>query len=153
MRKLSVIVMAMLFCLIPICFYAAEKDAAGCKDHPLISRMPGYYIAACNEIPAGADIDIIKGEITETVHFEGKSSVFSYMPQPDAKIKISEAQLLNDFDQAIKKMNGNRFGITYGQKWPVYAITKDGKNFWIILLVNSGKYFDGSYACRIIEKN
>jgi OOP family OmpA-OmpF porin len=153
MRKLSVIVMVMLFCLLPVSFYATEKDTAGCKDHPLIPRMPGYYIAGCNEIPAGADIDIIKGEITETVHFEGKSSVFSYMPQPDAKTKLSEAQLLNDFENAIKKMNGNLFGITYGQKWPVYTITKDGKKSWIILLVDSGKYFNGSYACRIIEKD
>lgn len=153
MRKLSVIVMVMVFCLLPISFYAAEKDAPGCKDHPLIPRMPGYYIAGCNEIPARADIDIIKGEITETVHFEGKSRVFSYMPQPDSKTKLSEAQLLNGFENAIKKMNGNLFGITYGQRWPVYTITKDDKKFWIILLVDSGKYFNGSYACRIIENN
>jgi hypothetical protein len=50
-------------------------------------------------------------------------------------------------------MNGTLFGITYGQKWLVYTIAKDGKKFWIVLLVNSGQYFTGSYACRIIEKN
>lgn len=153
MRKLSVMVMLVLFCLLPVSCYAAEKDAGGCKDHPLIPKMPEYYIADCNEIPAMADIDIIKGEITETVHFEGKSSVFSYMPQPDAKTKLSETQLRSDFESAIKKMNGTLFGITYGQKWPVYTIIKGGKKFWIILLVNSGKYYNGSYACRIIEKN
>lgn len=153
MRKLLVIVMLVLFCLLPISFYAAAKDAAGCKDHPLIPKMPEYYIAGCNDISAMADIDIIKGEITETVHFEGKSSVFSYMLQPDAKTKPSETQLRNDFENAIKKMNGTLFGITYGQKWPVYTIIKDSRKFWIILLIDSGKYYNGSYACRIIEKN
>jgi OOP family OmpA-OmpF porin len=152
MRKMYVIVMTMLFCLLPVSFYAAEKDADGCKDHPLIPRMPGYYIAGCNEIPAGADLDIIKGKITESVHFEGKSIAFSYMPQPELKTKPSEVQLRSYFENAVKKMNGTLFGITYGQKWPVYTIVKDGKKFWIILMVNSGKYYDGSYACRIIEK-
>ena len=27
--------------------FAQEKDAAGCKDHPLISRMKNYYITSC----------------------------------------------------------------------------------------------------------
>jgi hypothetical protein len=71
MIKMSVIVMTLLFCLLPFSLCAAEKDADGCKDHPLIPRMPGYYIAGCNESPAGADLDIIKENITESVRFEG----------------------------------------------------------------------------------
>jgi OmpA-OmpF porin, OOP family len=152
MRKKYVIAMTILFCLLPATFYAAEKDAAGCKDHPLIPRMPGYYIAGCNETPAGADLDIIKGETTESVHFEGKSIAFTYMPQPELKTKPSEAELRSHFENTVKKLNGSLFGITYGQQWPVYTAVKDGKNFWIILLINSGKYFTGSYSCRIIEK-
>ncbi|MFH0975818.1 MAG: hypothetical protein V1874_08550 [Spirochaetota bacterium] len=153
MRKNFVIVMTMLFCLLPASFYAAEKDAEGCKDHPLIPRMTGYYIAGCNKVPAGADLDIIRGNITESVRFEGKSIVFLYRPQPDLKIKPSEAQVRSHVGDAVKKLNGTLFGITYGQEWPVYAVDKDGKKFWIVLLINSGKYFTGSYTCRIIEKD
>ena len=29
----------------------AQDDAAGCKDHPLFTRMPGYYIAEYQESP------------------------------------------------------------------------------------------------------
>lgn len=152
MRKMPVAVMLVLVCLLSVNGYAAEKDAAGCQDHPLIPRMPEYYIAGCNEIPAGADLDIIKGDVTESVHFEGKSSVFLFMPQPDAKTKLSEAQLRGDFENAVKKMGGTLFGLTFGQKWPVYTIAKEGKAFWLLLMVDSGEYFKGSYACRIIEK-
>jgi OmpA-OmpF porin, OOP family len=152
MRKMPLIIMTMLLCLLPASFFAEEKDADGCKDHPLIPRMPGYYIAGCSEIPAGADMDIIKGDVTESVHFEGKSVAISYRVQPDLKIKPTEAQLRSYFEKTIKKMNGTLFGLTYGQKWPVYSVVKEGKKFWIILLVNSGKYFTGFYTCRIIEK-
>jgi len=145
--------MTIVFSLLPAIFYSAEKDADGCKDHPLIPRLPGYYIAACNETPAGADLDIIKETGTETVHFEGKSTAYSYMPQPDLKTKLTEAQLRSNFENIVKKMNGALFGVTYGQKWPVYTISKDGKNFWIILMITPGKYYTGSYVYRIIEKN
>lgn len=153
MRKMSLLALSMLLCLLPFSLYAAEQDAAGCQDHPLVPRMPDYYIAGCNQVPAGADLDIIKGETTESVHFEGKSTVLLYMPQPDAPTKPTEAKLRSDFENAVKKMNGTLFGLTYGQKWPVYTITKDGKEFWIVLLIDSGEYFKGSYACRIIEKS
>ena len=152
MRKLSVVVITIMLCLLPAGFYAAEKDADGCKDHPLIPRMQGYYIAGCNETPAGADLDVIRGNVTESVHFEGKSIAFVYMPQPDLKTKPDEAWLRSSFENAVKAVNGTLFGITYGQKWPVYSVERDGKKFWIILMINSGTYFTGSYACRIIEK-
>lgn len=153
MKKFILIFVLMLFSITQINFHAAEKDKDGCKDHPLIPRMPEYYIAGCNETPAEADIDIIRNDTTESVHLEGKSSVYLYMPQPDAKTKLSETQLRSDFGNAIEKMNGTFFGITFGQKWPVYTIEKDGKKFWIVLLVNSGEYYNGTYASRIIEND
>ncbi|NTV46782.1 MAG: hypothetical protein HGB11_09775 [Chlorobiales bacterium] len=152
MRKMSVIVMMMLFCLLPIVsVYAAENAPNKCKEHPLVPKIPGYYIVGCSETPAMADLDIIREKNTESVHFEGKSTAYSYMPQPDLKTIPSEAHLRSNFENDIKKLNGTFFGITYGQEWPVYSIVKDGKKYWIILLVTSGKYYDGSYTCRIIE--
>jgi hypothetical protein len=151
MKKIYMMYMTILFCLLSAGSYAAEKDAAGCSDHPLVPRIQGYYISGCNEIPAAADMDIIRGEVTESVRFEGKSIVFSYMQLPDLKTKPDESSLRGDFENAVKKNNGSLFGVTYGQKWPVYTVVKEGRKFWIILLVNSGKYFNGSYACRIIE--
>lgn len=152
MRTLPAAFLTLLFCLLSATLSSAEKDAAGCKDHPLIPRMPGYFIAGCSETPAEADLDIIQGATTTTVHFKGKSSVFLFNPQPDITKKTSEAELRDFVDQAITKMNGSLFALTAGQKWPVYIVAKDGKEYWIVLLIDSGQYFTGSYACRVIEK-
>jgi hypothetical protein len=152
MKKTTAVVITMLFGLLSANLYAAQKDAAGCKDNPLIPRMSGYYIAGCSEAPANSDIDIIKGETTETIHLEGKSVALSYSPQTELKSKPGEAQLRSDFENAVKKQGGTLLGITYGQKWPVYKIVKDGKEFWIVLLINSGEYYTGSFTYRIIEK-
>lgn len=153
MKNIFTIIIFLLCSLSSISTNTAAQDAKGCKEHPLIPRMPNYYISDCNDVPALSDLDIIRGDTTELVHFEGKSSVFMYMPQTDAKTKLSETDLLTNFRSAIEKMDGVFFGVTYGQKWPVYTLEKDGKKYWIILLVNSGEYFTGSYACRIIEIN
>lgn len=153
MKNTFIIIVMMMFSLLFTSTHTAGQNAKGCMDHPLIPKMPEYYIIDCNDVPAEADIDIIRGDTTETVHFKGKSSVYMYMPQSDAKTKLSETELLRNFLNGIQKMNGILFGITYGQKWPVYTLEKDGKKYWIILLVNSGEYYTGSYTCRIIEND
>lgn len=153
MKNYLINIVIILFSLLFTSTFTAGQNANKCKDHPLIPRMPDYYITDCNDVPAESTIDIIRGDTTESVHFQGKSSVYLYMPKPNAKTKLSETELRTNFSNAIEKMNGTLFGITFGQKWPVYAIEKDGKKFWIILLVDSGEYYNGSYACRIIEND
>jgi hypothetical protein len=152
MKKITAIMITMLFGLLSISLNAAEKDAAGCKDHALIPRIPGYYIMGCSNDNAKSDVDITKGNITETIHLEGKSMALLYAPQPELKSKPSESQLRNDFENSIKKQGGTLLGITYGQKWPVYKMSRDGKEYWVVLMINSGAYYTGSYTYRIIEK-
>jgi hypothetical protein len=150
-KKISALVIMMLLCLLPFTLPAAEKDAATCKEHPLSFRMPGYYISDCNESVANADLDIADGKPNETVHVEGKSFGISYSPQPDLASKPSEQALRNAFADAMKKQGGVYLGSTYG-KWPVYKLTKDGKECWVVLLVSFGEYYTGTYACRVVEK-
>jgi hypothetical protein len=151
MKKASVIVMMMLFVLLSGGLSAAEKDAAGCKDHALIPRIKDYYIAGCSKGAATFDADMANGK-DETIHIEGNSTALMYSPQPELRSKPSELQLRSDFENAVKKQGGTLAATTPGQKWPVYKIVKDGKEFWIVLMVNSGQYFTGSYAYRIVEK-
>ncbi|MFH1982317.1 MAG: hypothetical protein ABIL58_10750 [Pseudomonadota bacterium] len=152
MKKVAAIAMTMLFGLLSANLYAVEKDAPGCKDHPLISRMPGYYLIGCSNDDAKSDVDILNGDRTETIHLEGKSMALLYRLQPEIKTKPNEAQLRGDFENAVKKQGGILLGITYGQKWPIYKMVHDGKEFWVVLMIKSGEYFTGPYTCRIIEK-
>jgi hypothetical protein len=150
-RKISAIVAMVLFPLFSINLYAGEKDAAGCRDNPLAPRMPGYYIAECNESFANSDMDITDGKPNETVHIEGKSLGWAFRPQPDLASKPSELQIRGAFADAMKKQGGTLVGTTLN-KWPIYRLNKDGKEFWAVLMVNSGEYYTGMYTCRVIEK-
>jgi OmpA-OmpF porin, OOP family len=150
MKKVSWLVMMLLFGLLSANLYAAEEDAAGCKDHPLIPRMQNYFILGCNEDLATFDADIVNGKITETVHIEGKSMALLYKPQP-AKSHPSEPQLRRDFENAIQKQGGKLVGASSGQKAPVYKIVKNSKNIWVVLMLFSGEYYTGFYTVRIVE--
>lgn len=129
---------------------AAQPDAAGCQDHPLVPRLQGYYISGCSSADAVFDADVSTGKGVETVHIAGKSKAFLYSTQPDLKSKPSEAQLRRDFETTLAKQGGKRVGETYGQKWPIYKLVKNGKEIWVVLMVNSGEYFTGAYAYRIV---
>jgi len=152
MKNKFLMALLMLPGLLTVNLYAAENDAPGCKSHPLIPGMQGYYISGCSSDNAVADFDVQKGKATEAVHVEGKSTAILYKPQPDLKSKPAEAGLKADFGQVITKQGGALVGATPGQKWPVYKLAKDGKEYWIVLLVDGGAYFTGSYGVRVIEK-
>ena len=153
MKKVSAVVMMLLFGLLSANLYAAEKDAAGCKDHPLISRIQGYYIRICSNDVGKFDISMEgPGDRIEAVSVQGKSSALLYNPQPELKAKPSEAKLRSDFENTVKKQGGKVLGVTVGQQWPVYKMDKDGKESWVVLMITSGEYYDGSYGYRIIEK-
>lgn len=154
MKRILIIAIAMLFGLVSATLYAAEKDAAGCKDHPLIPRMQGYYISICSNDTGDSDINLEgTGDRIDVVHIQqAKSMALLYNPQPELKAKPGEAQVRTDFENAIKKQGGKLLGISVGQKWPVYKMDKNGKESWVVLMITSGEYYTGTYGCRIIEK-
>ncbi len=151
MKKILVFAFSLLFCVFLLTLPAAEKDAPGCKDSPLAPRLPGYYIMGCSSGDAVADFDLLKD--AGTIHVEGKSTAVLYAHQPDLKVKEpTEAWLKTEFENMMKKQGGALAATSPGQKWPVYKLASDGKEYWIVLMVDSGEYFTGSYAVRIIEK-
>lgn len=149
MKRVSVFAIVIAVVVLSASLFAAEKDAAGCKDHLLIPRMSDYYIAGCSKTAAEFDFDMTNGD---SAHVEGDSQALIYSPQPELKSTPSEAQLRSHIESAVTKQGGARVGTTRGQKWSVYKLSKDGKQFWIVWMVDSGKYFTGSYAYRIVEK-
>src|SRR4030043_304727 len=44
MHKVIAVILCMLFVLVGLNVSAAEKDRQGSKDHPLLTRMPDFYI-------------------------------------------------------------------------------------------------------------
>jgi hypothetical protein len=152
MKSISAFMTTMLFGLLSASLLVAQKDAAGCKDHPLIPRLQGYYIIGCDNHPANFDADMLNGKNTETVHIEGNSVALLYSPLPELKAKPTEQQLRGYFEDAAKAQGGGLVGTTPGQNWPIYKMVRNRKDFWVVLMVNSGEYYTGSFAYRVIEK-
>jgi outer membrane protein OmpA-like peptidoglycan-associated protein len=101
-----------LFATLVGCFLAvpsapAQEDMKGSQDHPLISRMPGYYIDKyeVNEF-AAFDPTVIGGK---EVHWEGKKYTIDYSRKEGAPA-ISTLQIVRNYEAAIAKVGGKRLG-------------------------------------------
>ncbi len=147
MKKRSAPLLTLLFCLLSANLYAAEKDSPDCSDHPLLPRLPGYYIAACAVSDANFDMEPVKGQPSGTIHVEGKSLAIVYRPQPELKSTPSGPQILSSFEKATKKYAGTRIGMT--NTIPVYKLVDGGKETWVAVMADAT---GGGYAYRIIEK-
>ena len=80
---------------------ASPDDAAGCKDSPLIKRMPGSTIGGCDhsefdqlKVPLGQDKD--GNDVEKTL--EGEVSSWSYGPREG----VSQIQYFRNIENAIK---------------------------------------------------
>jgi OmpA-OmpF porin, OOP family len=77
----------------------AQNDAEGSRDHPLITRMPGYYIDSYRtEEFAAFDPTVIGGK---SVHWEGKEYSLSYYKKETAA-QVSTLQIVRNYQNALK---------------------------------------------------
>jgi len=118
-----------------------EKDAKGCKDHPLISRMNNYYISSCERSFNSFDFFVKEG--TKTL--EGERSKIQYYlregsPQP------SFLQIRRNYGNALKSIGG---AVLFDDdRRSTFNVTKGGKETWIALeAFNEGR----SYELVILE--
>jgi OOP family OmpA-OmpF porin len=88
-------------------FAHAQEDMKGSQDHPLISRMPGFYIDRydVNEF-AAFDPTVIGGKDT---HWEGKKYTIDYSRKEGAPT-VSTLQIIRNYEAAVAKIGGKRLG-------------------------------------------
>ena len=85
----------------------AEKDVPGSKDHPLITRMPDYYISKYEVSEfAGFDPTVVGGK---DVHWEGKKYSFGYS-QKEGGRPVSMLQIVRNYQTAVKQVGGKILG-------------------------------------------
>ncbi len=105
---------------------SAQKDEAGCKDHPLFTRMPNYLIRECKTKDFDQHEFYVAGEKEFVV--EGKKTYISYEIKEGVKAP-SEVQIKRNFENAVAKISSKtEFNSTFN----VYlSIKKDGKETWV----------------------
>jgi outer membrane protein OmpA-like peptidoglycan-associated protein len=122
---------------------AAGKDAAGCKDHPLFTRMPGFYLDDCRS----TDFDQQKFYTADEkeVVVEGKLTWISYVANKGIT-PPSEIQILRNFANAIQKIGGL---VQLQTRYDIHLnLIKDGAETWVLVRTSSGD----SYSLTIVEK-
>jgi len=108
----------------------AQEDREGCKDHPLFSRMEGFYISNCSQEDFAAET-FIDPETKKKVTIEGRKYVINYGFKKGVEKKYSRLQLSRNYINAITKIGGKGY-----ESNPMYndntnmKIVKDGKEIW-----------------------
>lgn len=86
---------------------SAQQDAEGSRDHPLVTRMPGFYIDSYKvEEFAGFDPTVIGGK---EVHWEGKKYSISYARKENAAV-VSTLQIVRNYQNALKSAGAKTLG-------------------------------------------
>lgn len=140
MKRLVILLIA-LMCAVPA---FAENDEKGCSDHPLLTRMPGYWIRGCKKTQFYAH-DFFNGK-GKPIHVEGQYWWISYYPNRNLDPKVSDLQILRNYQNALAKLGAKLVAETKGKE--VFQLTRDGKETWIEVAAE----FTGKYWLTIVQK-
>lgn len=145
MKKICYMLLLMLSGLIAATPTLAEqKDAANCKDHPLLTRLPDYWIEACTLKQFDAYGYMVgKGK---PVQVEGLFTNIRYRPPANLTVKPSTLQVLRNVENAVKQVGGAVVATDSSKE--TLKLTKDGKELWIEVWAD----YTGKYILTIVEK-
>jgi OmpA-OmpF porin, OOP family len=103
MKTLSIIAIALLLLLPSAVRSQEEKDIEGGQDHPLFSRMPGFYLSAYES----KDFDSYQSPYVEgdAGRWEGKLTKIGYSRKSSGK-QVSMTQIVRNYQEAAKKIGG-----------------------------------------------
>jgi len=125
----------------------AQKDAEGCKDHPMFTRMQNFHITECEQKKyAMMDFRDNKGEEKKV---EGKYYRVEYYINKNIT-PPSFLTIIRNHQNAIKKIGGvvvyedivDNGGATYME------LKKKGSTYWVYL-----DAYDEKYSLVIVEKS
>lgn len=106
--------------------FAQETDVKGSKDHPLVTRMPGYYISGFET----KEFDSIDNAYLNgaDAKWEGRATRISYHVQPGGR-QVSMVQIGRNHEAALLKAGGK---ILYTDGRVVCArVERGGAKTWV----------------------
>lgn len=134
----------LVFSLLLVSPVFSQEDEPGCKDHPLLTRMPNFYIYNCSN----KDYDKVPfiNEKEEEIVVEGKFYRAEYNIKEGSKAP-SSLQIKRNYENAIKKIGGN---LLYDTLNHIYlTLKKDNIFFWVIVeTCDNGE----CYYLTVVEK-
>jgi outer membrane protein OmpA-like peptidoglycan-associated protein len=138
--KLLIKALAASFILISLVFaaasYAQQKDMEGSKDHPLLPRLPNYYISGYEEVEHGSSEFYDKKNNEYLI--EGHKWVISYTLM-EGFLPADQSKVRQYYMNAIKKVGGT----VLDELGEYFKLIKGNKETWIYVWVSpEGKDFE-----------
>jgi len=131
-----------LFTVTGIC--DAEEDRRGCKDHPLFTRIPNFYIQYCRE--SRFDQVDFRDEKGKGVKVEGRHFYTEYALKKGFGAP-SSLEIIRNFENALKKIGGIKvYEKAQEEIW--LKLEKEGKTFYAHVRAPHGE----TYYLTIVEK-
>ncbi len=127
---------------------AAQADRPGSKDHPLFTRMPGFFINGYKAVDFDrAEFFVEAGKKLERQKQEGKKTELQYQIKKGAKMP-SGMEIIRNHQNAIKAVGGEVLWEKQNSGFQTtLRLKKNGAEYWVDL-----HPYSMSYNITIIEK-
>lgn len=132
--------MAVTVCLCAAPAFAQDTDADGSRDHPMFSRMPGYYIQEYD----AQDFSSVELDTDPPRKVEGRYWKISYWLKEGAR-KVGPVQIARNYTDLMLKRGGKKLfdDVDSGGGTTIAQMPIDGKNIYLQLYVsNAGEVYD-----------
>ncbi len=122
----------------------AQQDIPGGKDHPLLTRMPGFYLSGYKE----AEFDSYRfiGADKKPLSVEGHKYYIEYKLKPGLQ-EPGELKLRRNVQDALRKIGGKVVFDDNFNKASTIVVQKDGKETWIEV-----RSYNPMYRLNIVER-
>ncbi len=142
-------VMAVIFSLFSVLAgfnlsMAADQDVKGSKDHPLLSRMPSFYISEYKDTEFDSHKFIDRDK--KPVSIEGHKYYIGYRLDKGAA-EPGELKIRRNIQEALKKIGGKVVFDDNFNKTSTIVLQKEGKETWVEV-----RSYNNMYRLSIVEK-
>jgi outer membrane protein OmpA-like peptidoglycan-associated protein len=145
MKKVILVIFSLFFLMTGEGFsLTTQQDIKGAKDHPLLSRMPDFYISDYND----AEFNSYKfiGPDKKPVIIEGHKFFIGYKlnsgtPEP------GELKIRKNVQDALNKIGGKVVFDDNFNRVSTIVVQKDGKETWVEV-----RSFNNMYRLNIVER-
>jgi outer membrane protein OmpA-like peptidoglycan-associated protein len=121
---------------------AQEADAEGCKDHPLLTRLKGFYIDRCE-----SNFDAVEFAVSDSENktLEGQRTYIYYILQEGAE-SPSQLQIKRNYSNAIRSLGGA--AVYERDDYVSLRVVRDNREVWVAVEASA----DGaSYGLTVLE--
>src|SRR5471032_2784882 len=132
--------MAAVVCLCAAPAFGQNTDVDGSKDHPMFSRMPGYYIEEYD----AQDFSSVELDTDLPRKVEGRYWKISYYLKEGAR-KAGPVQIARNYTDLMVKRGGKKLSedVDSGGGGSIAQMPIDGKNVYLQVYVsNAGDIYD-----------